>query len=657
MKHFTKHSIKKTRRAPLVALCAIPAALACVGLFVAWRLSDVAAIDRALAKQASSLGLSLAVERIQTRLLPLPSVELRGVLVSGPSVQGAPAAKMAGADAIVARPALWPLLMGRFELKSVDIGSAILFFDQPASRSLWNSMLKAAPAQAGNRSDSLSAALPPGSAFARLVELRLPGANVQVFSMGSLAWDSQTVALRANAMDSANSAAPFQIVAERQANGWGLRTSAAGQGWQARAVVDPSPHGWLTDAKGSLSIQASDAAEFGRSWLPGAGLSGPINIAAPFSLSGQTASIFPIDANIGAWRAKGAMRVDFSLPRPLAKADLALSRVPLEGLSQDKGKAGIADASSSAALPWGLLASIDAELRLSADKLSWDGFSATEAGASFSARNGVLSGPFFAKIPGGKASGSARLDSSDKGAELSLYAESQAQALLEARGVRGAVSGGSFSMAARLSAHGDSQADLLATASGPVMVDMERVAIASSKAAAASKILGAIIPALGGSDGSVVFECAAAKWSFSNGKAEGSPLAAAESPYFALLSKGIIDARDQTLNISFEARPKGAFSVGNLGALSSAARVKGSWSDPGINVDALAAARGLGLIGAAISAGGSAALGQVLSPPPPEANVCGALLGRPMPPVAPPAIHPPAPFQKSVDTFRQIFKR
>lgn len=659
MKPATTH-FRTSTKAAFIAIGAGSAALLFAGLFLAWRVSDTAAIQRIIEAEAARHGLSVAVQSIEPRFAPRPSLSLTGVSISGAAVAGAQAGsvELARADAITLYPALLPLLAGRLELKSGTVGSAVLFFNQPRQLDLWRSLLKPSTS-AGSAGLSPSASRAEGSLSAQRVEARLPSASgdpsIALFSEPSLSWRPSEVVLRGSALDNENVLIPIQVIAELGDRGWGLRASAAGSDWQARAVIEPSAQNWASSVSGSLFIQAADASGLARSWLSGAPIAGPLNIAAPFSFSNSQATVSPIDANAGPWRAKGGISVDFRPAKPLAIVQLSLSRVAEAAKAKEQGAG--KEASSGRPLPWAMLSSVDGDISLTADKLSWDGFSATRAKATLSVRDGLLSGPFFADIPSGNISGTAKADSRSRRAELSFSAQSQAQALMEAKGVKGAVSGGSFVVDAHFAAQGDSPAALLASASGPMVVDMDRVGIVSSKAAAVSKILGALIPALGGSDGSVVFECAAAKWSFVGGKAQGAPFAAAESPYFALLSSGTINAGDQSLNIAFEARPKGALAVGNLGSLATAARVQGHWSDPSIKIDALAATKGLGQIASAIAAGSSAALGQVLSPPPPTANVCGLLLGRSMPVVAPPAIHVPEPFQKSVDTFRQIFKR
>lgn len=663
MKPAITHALSPAKAA-LVALGAGSAAILFAGLFLAWRVSDAAAVQRLIDAEAAKHGLSVAVQSIEPRFTPLPSLSLTGVSISATALVGRPASspELVRVDAITLRPALLPLLAGRFELKSGQMGSALLFFNQPGQLDAWRGLLKpATPASSSGPSSSTSQA--EGTFSAQRVEARLPSADsnprIAFFSDASLSWTPAEILLRGSVLDNEDVLTPIQLVAESGERGWGLRASAAGSDWQARLVIEPSaPQHWASSMSGSLFIQAADSSGLSRSWLSGAPLSGSLNVAAPFSFSNSQATISPIDANAGPWRAKGGVSIDFRPAKPMAVAQLSLSRVAEASKpAVPKEQASDKDGLSNRPLPWALLASLDADVLLAADKLSWDGFSASGAKASLSIRDGLLSGPFFANIPSGSISGSAKADSRSRRAEIAFSAQGQAQALLEANGIKGAVSGGSFVVDANFAAQGDSPAALLAGASGPMVVDMDRVGIVSSKAAAVSKILGALIPALGGSDGSVVFECAAAKWSFVGGKAQGAPLAAAESPYFALLSSGTINAGDQSLNIAFEARPKGALAVGNLGSLASAARVQGHWSDPSIKIDGLAATRGLGQIASAIAAGSSAALGQVLSPPPPAANVCGSLLGRPMAVVAPPAVHVPEPFQKSVDTFRQIFKR
>lgn len=660
MKPATTH-FRTSTKAALIAIGAGSAALLFAGLFLAWRVSDTAAIQRIIEAEAARHGLSVAVQAIEPRFAPRPSLSLTGVSISGAAIAGSQAGsvELARADAITLYPALLPLLAGRLELKSGNVGSVVLFFNQPRQLDFWRALLKPSnPAASAGLSSSASRA--EGTFSAQRVEARFPSPSgdprIALFSESSLSWAPSEVVLRGSALDNENVLIPIQVVAELGDRGWGLRASAAGSDWQARAVIEPSaPQNWASSVSGSLFIQASDASGLARSWLSGAPITGPLNIAAPFSFSNSQATVSPIDANAGPWRAKGGISVDFRPAKPLAVVLLSLSRVAEAAKAKEQGVE--KEASSGRPLPWAMLASVDGDISLTADKLSWDGFSATRAKAILSVRDGLLSGPFLADIPSGNISGTAKADSRSRRAELSFSAQSQAQALMEAKGIKGAVSGGSFVVDAHFAAQGDSPAALLASASGPMVVDMDRVGIVSSKAAAVSKILGALIPALGGSDGSVVFECAAAKWSFVGGKAQGAPFAAAESPYFALLSSGTINAGDQSLNIAFEARPKGALAVGNLGSLATAARVQGHWGDPSIKIDALAATKGLGQIASAIAAGSSAALGQVLSPPPPAANVCGVLLGRSMPVVAPPAIHVPEPFQKSVDTFRQIFKR
>ena len=206
--------------------------------------------------------------------------------------------------------------------------------------------------------------------------------------------------------------------------------------------------------------------------------------------------------------------------------------------------------------------------------------------------------------------------SSGKAGALNLAVDGQGipiGALTAMLNVSGAPEGGPTDLSIRLSGAGNSVRSLIAGANGDVRISigpgrMKTQAI--TYGADVTELLNAINPARK-ADPYTELKCAVIRLPIRQGVARIDNGIAAETSKVHVIGGGVIDFRNETLDLGF--RPKAVTGLGvGLGGLASLGRLRGSLSDPQVEIDAAGAATAAANVGMAIMSGGLSLLGTSL---------------------------------------------
>jgi uncharacterized protein involved in outer membrane biogenesis len=220
---------------------------------------------------------------------------------------------------------------------------------------------------------------------------------------------------------------------------------------------------------------------------------------------------------------------------------------------------------------------------------------------------------FAADFMGGKASADAVFTAHDKNVRLHLKAagvslEQWREVLHKPK----LLSGGPLAVDASVSATGDTISQLAATMTGPVNLRLGHMVVHSARASEAELALTGLIPALAGNKADHLdVVCLVASLPFDNGRATGNSLVGARTESSQLLTAGIVNLQDQTLDL--HGRVTGAEGLA-LGAstFAGAVNINGKLVKPKFRLDARGVAGTLARVGAAILTFGLSAVGQTI---------------------------------------------
>jgi len=242
------------------------------------------------------------------------------------------------------------------------------------------------------------------------------------------------------------------------------------------------------------------------------------------------------------------------------------------------------------------------------------------------------------------------LDLSVQGSSIPLAALAS---LLNASGA--AVDGAPTDVNVRLSGRGRSLRALIAESGGEVRIVVGPGRVRSQSldfGADITELLNVLNPARK-TDSYTELKCAVVRLPIQRGIVRVDNTIAVETSKVHMIAAGIIDLRNETLDLGF--RPKAVTGMGiGLGGLASLARLRGSLSDPSVEADLGGAAAQLGL--AAITGGLSLIAGGMLPASVPEQPCQAALAGnmrtQPMPKAAEPSV-----LDDMMGGIKRIFQR
>lgn len=172
-------------------------------------------------------------------------------------------------------------------------------------------------------------------------------------------------------------------------------------------------------------------------------------------------------------------------------------------------------------------------------------------------------------------------------------------------GVASVTDGGPTDLSIKLSGAGDSVRSLMAGANGDVRIVVGPGRIknqAINFGADITELLNGLNPART-SDPYTELKCAVVRLPIRQGIARVDKSIAAETAKVNVIAAGVIDLRNETLDLGF--RPKAVTGLGvGLGSLADLGRLRGSLADPKVEIDAAGAATAAAQIGLAAATGG-----------------------------------------------------
>ena len=217
---------------------------------------------------------------------------------------------------------------------------------------------------------------------------------------------------------------------------------------------------------------------------------------------------------------------------------------------------------------------------------------------------------FSAALLGGRASGSLAFDGRRERVRVELDGRGL---LLERwfaeRGSKVPFRGGPMRLTAKLALAGGTYRELAASVTGPLTLRMGPGRLDSKRASEAEEMM---VRALVASESDEIdFECVAASLDFRDGRARGERLIGARSTVSQLLTAGVVDVREEKLDLrgTLEARKGAAVGVATLAG---GVQVTGRLARPRMQLDPDSKPAIIARAGAAIATAGVTLLGETL---------------------------------------------
>jgi uncharacterized protein involved in outer membrane biogenesis len=173
-------------------------------------------------------------------------------------------------------------------------------------------------------------------------------------------------------------------------------------------------------------------------------------------------------------------------------------------------------------------------------------------------------------------------------------------------------SGAPLAVDANVSASGTSLNQLAATMSGPVSLRMGRATVHSASGSGAETLLTGLVPALAGKRADHMnVVCMVASLPFENGRATAKSIAGARTESSQLLTDGVVDLRDQTLDLHGRVTGADGAQLG-LSMFAGDVNISGKLVKPRFRLDARGVLGTAARVGAAVLSFGLTAIGQTL---------------------------------------------
>jgi hypothetical protein len=172
--------------------------------------------------------------------------------------------------------------------------------------------------------------------------------------------------------------------------------------------------------------------------------------------------------------------------------------------------------------------------------------------------------------------------------------------------------GAPLAVNASVGASGASMNQLAATMSGPVSLRMGRTVVHSSGGSDAESLLTGLVPALAGKRADRMdVVCLVASLPFENGRATATSIAGARTEQSQLLTDGVVDLRDQTLDLHGRVTGIDGARLG-LSMFAGDVNISGKLVKPRFRLDARGVLGTAARVGAAVLSFGLTAVGQTL---------------------------------------------
>ena len=614
-------SLDIPRYAVISALIAL--LLAGVVAFASHVVSDQSRWINWLEQRATAAsGRAVHIGALSVHALPQPGIDAYRVQVANPA--GARAANLLQAEQVSVRLALWPLLIGQVQLSALTVQGAQLELEQSGDSAAgrgWPSL----PAEASPLDlDQLTAI------EVRDSSVRYRGANFDsgITQIANLSvrnkpgWrEVEVEALLRRETRELIASARLDELSVLPSGSISVRTGSARVSVEGRLPLQAV----LTNAAVKLQVEAQRPADLLAFMNLDAGLRtiAPLSLHADLREAGGKLSASAIDFHLGKLHVTGTAQLDPGASPPTVDARLSAPRLDWVELMADAGRAPLPPKPAGKLFrvqpfAWRTLAAMQGmqgsvALRIGS-VMTRPGIELTDVSSTMQIDGDRLQfSGIKAGLLGGSATGDIRLTAAGKQAHMALHLEDVSlQKWVSATGGSTPLTGGPMQIDALVDAHGDNIKEMAASLTGPVRLRLGPATLTSRSGATAEALLTGLLPILSArNDDRIALECAAANLVFVDGRAAASPLVGVRSQASQLLTSGVVDLREETLDLSGRVRARSGIALG-LATLSGDVRITGSLVNPQVRLDPTGSPSALLRLGAAIATGGLSLVGTAL---------------------------------------------
>jgi uncharacterized protein involved in outer membrane biogenesis len=273
---------------------------------------------------------------------------------------------------------------------------------------------------------------------------------------------------------------------------------------------------------------------------------------------------------------------------------------------------------SAEAPPLGALRALDAAITLHVGRLIVGPSPLTDFTMDMKLRNGrLIVAPMTALLGGGQIEADAVLDAAGRpDLALNLSARQIELGRLVKESGSDLMSGGRTDLRLALTGSGESPRDLMASASGDVMLKVgegriHNRAIDWTGGDMLFQVLGALNP-LAKSDDTTEMSCAVAHFVLKDGIATADRGIAVETAKVDVVGAGTVDLRSEAVDFGIKPRARDGLGLSLGGPLAGLTRLGGTLAQPRMTIDEIGTAKAAASVGAAVATGGLSLLGELL---------------------------------------------
>ena len=573
-------------------------------------------------RATAASGRAVHIGALSVRALPQPGIDAYRVQVINPA--GASSANLLQAEQISIQLALWPLLIGQVQLSALTLQGAHLELEQSNDGvANWGWPPSSTGAASLDLDQLTKIEVHQSSVRYRRPQFDSGTTHIAHLSVHSKP-DWREVEVEALLRRESRELIASARLDELSVLPSGSITVSTGS---ARVTVEGRLplQAVLTNAAVKLQVDAQRPTDL----LAFMNLDAGPRTIAPFSLhadlreAGGKLSASAIDARLGNLQVTGTAQLDPGGSRPTVDAQLSAPRLDWEALLADAGRAPLPPKTAGELFrqqpfAWRALVAMQGlqgsvAVRIGSLKTR-PGIELTDVSSKVLIDGDRLQfSEIKAGMLGGSASGDLKLSASGKQAHMALHLEDVSlQKWIAAIGGSAPLTGGLMQIDALVDAHGENMKAMAASLTGPVRVRLGPATISSRSSATAEALLTGLMPVLSArSADRIALECAAANLVFLDGRAAASPLLGVRSQASQLLTSGIVDLREETLDLSGRVRARSGIALG-LATLTGDVRIAGPLVNPHVRLDPTGSSSALLRLGAAIATGGLSIVGTAL---------------------------------------------
>lgn len=655
----------------LIGAAAATAVVVGIGFYAASRLDPADVVRLAAEKVEVQTGRTLKVDgKVGFSISLEPTVSLEGVRFENAPWGSRP--DMALVRRVEIGIALVPLLRGKVEIRSLTlIEPDVLLETDATGKGNWTfEPSKPDPTP------------PSGASPSAPIDIHHVEIEQGVLTYRS-ASDKREKKLELTALAGKSAGRKTSLAGAGRLNGEAIEIAATIDRGETPAIMDVSlkAEGALLTAKtappsGTTEVDTMSArfsVDIG-DWSRVSKLVGISPIALPalkaegtLTTNATAARIEGLKATLGKSSFGGRVLVDRTRDTPSLDVDLEAPLVDLAELQGPDKKAATQDGRlfSAEPFPVAALAGIDGKVRARIARLALRDGKAVEGidVTATAARGRIVADPVRLHVEGKPLNIRTTLDASSGktlGVELAANGNGLSLGALGAlMNLSGTPEGSPTDLDIRFSSRGESTRALMAAANADVRIVVGPGRLRNRTidwGADVTELLNAVNPARR-SEPYTELKCAVVRLPIRQGVARIENSIAAETSKVIVIAAGVIDFRNETLDLGV--RPKAATGLGvGLGGLASLGRLRGSLSNPSVQLDMSGTAQAAAQLGLAAATGGLSLLaGNLLSASVPD-NACqAALTGKAAQAAAKPAQDAPSVVDGVMGGIKKLFGR